>query len=186
MQLGPKKKEIDSGCSFELDDHIKYSHSFLDQLSEGILIADHNCIVRYVNPRYTAITGVAFDSVVGRPIRDVRPHALLPEVIEKNKPVEIVYRKEGAVGYIVNINPLIIDNKIVGGLSIVIDITKVRKMAMELDKSVSQLCRIKRGIGGFTLDPLLQIESKKFNSEISELLFQKSGIICAILFGFLL
>lgn len=135
--------------SAELGELIRYSSSLLDQLNEGVLIADHNGVVRYVNPRYTAITGVEFDSIVGKYIRDVRPHALLPEVIRKNKPVEGVYRREGRVDYIVNISPLFINNKIVGGLSIVMDITKVKKMARELDKSISQLRQIRSSIRGF-------------------------------------
>jgi PAS domain S-box-containing protein len=149
MQVRRKNRKISSDCFFELGELIRYSSSLLDQLNEGVLIADHNCVVRYVNPRYTTITGVEFENIVGRHIRDVRPHALLPEVVERNKPIEGVYRREGKVEYIVNISPLFINNRIVGGLSIVMDITKVKKMARELDKSISQLRRIKSSIRGF-------------------------------------
>jgi PAS domain S-box-containing protein len=149
MQAKRKKWKLSPDCSFELGELIRYSSSLLDPLNEGVLIADHNAVVRYVNPRYTAITGVEFDHIVGKPIRDVRPHALLPEVIKKNEPIEGVYRREGKVEYIVNISPLFINHRIVGGLSIVMDITKVKKMARELDKSISQLRRIKSSLRGF-------------------------------------
>jgi PAS domain-containing protein len=62
----------------ELMELISFSSYLLDQLNEGILIADHNCIVRYVNSRYTKITGVKFNEIVGRPLLEVRPNALLP------------------------------------------------------------------------------------------------------------
>jgi len=130
----------------ELMELISFSSYLLDQLNEGILIADHNCIVRYVNSRYTKITRVKFNEIVGRPLLEVRPHALLPEVIKKNQAIEGVHRKEGAVEYVVNISPLIINSKIVGGLSIVIDITTVRKMARDLDKSISKLKKIESSI----------------------------------------
>jgi PAS domain S-box-containing protein len=149
MQAKRRKGKISPDCSFELGELIRYTSSLLDPLNEGVLIADHNAVVRYVNPRYTAITGVEFDHIVGKPIRDVRPHALLPEVIKKNEPIEGVYRREGKVEYIVNISPLFINHRIVGGLSIVMDITKVKKMARELDKSISQLRRIKSSLRGF-------------------------------------
>jgi PAS domain S-box-containing protein len=149
MQAKRKKWKLSPDCSFELGELIRYTSSLLDPLNEGVLIADHNAVVRYVNPRYTAITGVEFDHIVGKPIRDVRPHALLPEVIKKNEPIEGVYRREGKVEYIVNISPLFINHRIVGGLSIVMDITKVKKMARELDKSISQLRRIKSSLRGF-------------------------------------
>jgi PAS domain S-box-containing protein len=125
---------------------IHSSSYLLDQLNDGILIADHNCIVRYVNSRYTSITGVKFNEIVDKPLVEVRPSALLPEVIKKNTPIEGVYRKEGAVEYVVNISPLIIKSKIIGGLSIVIDITTVRKMARDLDNSISKLKKIESSI----------------------------------------
>ena len=130
----------------KLRELIGFSSYLLDQLNEGILIADHNCIVCYVNPRYTKITGVAFDEIVGRPLLEVRPHALLPGVIKENRAVEGVYRKEGPIEYVVNISPLVINSQIVGGLSIVMDITTARKMARELDKSISKLRKIERSI----------------------------------------
>lgn len=130
----------------ELLELISFSSYLLDQLNEGILIADHNCIVRYVNSRYTKITGVNFNEIVGRPLLEVRPHALLPEVIKKNQAIEGVHRKEGAVEYVVNISPLIINSQIIGGLSIVIDITTVRKMARDLDKSISKLKKMESSI----------------------------------------
>jgi PAS domain S-box-containing protein len=141
-----KARKIETDGSIELRELISFSSYLLDQLNEGILIADHDCIVRYVNPRYTKITGVEFNEIVGRPLLEARPHALLPEVIKKNQPIEGVYRREGAVEYVVNISPLVIKSKIVGGLSIVMDITTVRKMARDLDKSISKLKKIESSI----------------------------------------
>lgn len=154
----------------KLRELIGFSSYLLDQLNEGILIADRNCIVRYVNPRYTRITGVEFNEIVGRPLLEVRPHALLPEVIKKNQAIEGVYRKEGAVEYVVNISPLVINSKIVGGLSIVIDITTVRKMARDLDKSISKLKKIENSIRSifparYTFEDILG-ESSKIKSAI--------------------
>jgi PAS domain S-box-containing protein len=125
-------KKTNADSPKELLKLIRFSSYLLDQLNDGVLIADHNCIVRYVNSRYTKITGVPFNEIVGRPLLEVRPNALLPEVIKKNQPIEGVHRKEGAVEYVVNISPLIINSKIIGGLSIVIDMTTVRKMARAL------------------------------------------------------
>lgn len=130
----------------ELLELIGCSSYLLDQLNEGILIADHNCIVRYVNQQYTKITGVKYNEIVGKPLLEVRPNALLPEVIKTNKALEGVLRKEGTVEYVANLNPLIISSKIIGGLSIVIDITTVRKMSKDLDKSISQLKKMERSI----------------------------------------
>jgi PAS domain S-box-containing protein len=139
------KKAVADG-SIELQELISFSSYLLDQLNEGILIADQNCIVRYVNPRYTKITGVEFSEIVGRPLLELRPNAMLPEVINENRAVEGVYRKEGPVEYVVNISPLVVNSQIVGGVSIVMDITTVRKMARDLDRSISKLKKIESSI----------------------------------------
>ena len=141
-----KTRKTETDGSIELRELISFSSYLLDQLNEGILIADHDCIVRYVNPRYTKITGVEFNDIVGRPLLEVRPNAFLPEVIKENRAVEGVYRKEGPVEYVVNISPLLINSQIVGGVSIVMDITTVRKMARDLDRSISKLRKIESSI----------------------------------------
>ena len=141
MKKDKTKKAVADG-SIELQELISFSSYLLDQLNEGILIADQDCIVRYVNPRYTKITRVEFNEIVGRPLLELRPNAMLPEVIKENRAVEGVYRKEGPVEYVVNISPLVINSKIVGGVSIVMDITTVRKMARDLDRSISKLKKI--------------------------------------------
>ena len=145
MKKDKTKKAVADG-SIELQELISFSSYLLDQLNEGILIADQDCIVRYVNPRYTKITRVEFNEIVGRPLLELRPNAMLPEVIKENRAVEGVYRKEGPVEYVVNISPLVINSKIVGGVSIVMDITTVRKMARDLDRSISKLKKIESSI----------------------------------------
>ncbi|MBE9571033.1 MAG: PAS domain-containing protein, partial [Proteobacteria bacterium] len=90
MKKDKTKKTVADG-SIELQELISFSSYLLDQLNEGILIADQNCIVRYVNPRYTKITGVEFNEIVGRPLLELRPNAMLPEVINENRAVEGVY-----------------------------------------------------------------------------------------------
>jgi len=51
-------RKTNTNSPTELLELIHFSSYLLDQLNEGILIADHDCIVRYVNSRYTKITGV--------------------------------------------------------------------------------------------------------------------------------
>lgn len=145
MKKDKTKKTVTDG-SIKLQELIDFSSYLLDQLNEGILIADHDCIVRYVNPRYTKITGVEFGEIVGRLLLELRPNAMLPEVIKENRAVEGVYRKEGPVEYVVNISPLVINSQIIGGVSIVMDITTVRRMARDLDRSISKLKKFESSI----------------------------------------
>ena len=125
---------------------VRWGLSILDSIYNGILVADESTVVRYVNPEYTRITGVTREQIVGRPLRDVRPGAILPEVIRTGKSVEGVFRREGSIEYVVDMAPIIIDDKIVGGVSVVKDITEVQRLSAELKKYVSRNDRLKTAV----------------------------------------
>ncbi|MCX7817112.1 MAG: sigma 54-interacting transcriptional regulator [Syntrophales bacterium] len=110
----------------------------LDAIYDGILIADANTIVRYVNPEYTRITGVKPEQIIGRPLREVRPGAILPDVIRTGIPRAGVFRREGEIEYVVDMAPIYRDGKIVGGVSVLKDITEVRRLSSELKKFVKR------------------------------------------------
>lgn len=107
----------------------------LDSLFDGILIADKNSTVLYVNPSYTRITGVPYEKIVGKFLRDVRPGARLPDVIRTGETLLRVPRKEGNREYVVNMSPIIVDGQIVGGISVVTEITDIYKLTEELKQS---------------------------------------------------
>ncbi|MCX7634441.1 MAG: sigma 54-interacting transcriptional regulator [Syntrophales bacterium] len=110
----------------------------LDAIYDGILIADASTIVRYVNPEYTRITGVKPEQIIGRPLREVRPGAILPEVIRTGMPRAGVFRREGEIEYVVDMAPIFRDGQIVGGVSVLKDITEVRRLSSELKKFVNK------------------------------------------------
>lgn len=107
----------------------------LDSIHEGILVVDRECVVRYVNPAYSRITGVSWESIVGRPLKEVRPRARLPEVVKSGKPLLGVLREEKGVHYVVDMFPIMRDGETVGGVSIVFDITQVRRLTEQLARS---------------------------------------------------
>lgn len=115
----------------------------LDSIDDGILVADESAIVRYVNPEYTRITGVSKEKIVGRKLTDIRPGAMLPGIIKSGKSMAGVYRREGDVEYVVDMAPIIIDNKIFGGVSVVKDITEVQRLTDELHKFTKKTHRLK-------------------------------------------
>ncbi len=82
--------------------------SILDAIYDGILVADASAVVRYVNPEYTRITGVNHEEIIGRPLAEVRPGAILPEVIRSGVPRAGVFRRVGAIEYVVDMAPIII------------------------------------------------------------------------------
>lgn len=118
--------------------------AILDSIYDGILVTDKQSIVRYVNPEYTRITGVTYHDIIGKYLTNVRPGAMLPQIVETGVPMDGVYRREGDVEYVVDMAPIKIDGQIVGGISVVKDITEVRHLTQEIGKYQKRNKRLKR------------------------------------------
>jgi len=141
---------------------VTWCFSILDSIYDGILVADESAVVRYVNPEYTRITGVERDEIVGRPLLDVRPGAILPQVIQTGRSREGVFRREGNIEYVVDMAPIIIDGRIVGGVSVLKDITEVQSLSSELKKFKNRADRLKSAVhlaygAKYTFDDILGV-----------------------------
>lgn len=106
----------------------------LNSLSEGVLIIDSNSYVTYVNDAYTKITGVSYEDIIGKKLRDVRKGARLPEVLETGKEILRVLRKEKNIEYFVNMYPIILEDQTVGGISIVTAIDDAYYLSQRLEE----------------------------------------------------
>ncbi len=109
----------------------------LGSIFEGILIADSEHIVKYVNPSYERITGIESESIIGKHLEDVRPGARLPYVIDNGEELLNVPRMENGLEYMVNMVPIKQDDKIIGGISIVNEMDNLYDLFEKLKKSES-------------------------------------------------
>ena len=119
----------------------------LDAIYDGILIADAEAVVLYVNPEYTRITGVQPEDIVGRKLESVRRGVTLPAVIRSGVRRAGVYRRDGTVEYVVDMAPIYVDGKIAGGVSVVKDITEIQTLTRELSTLRQRNNRLRRGLG---------------------------------------
>ncbi|CAK7069284.1 MAG: Arginine utilization regulatory protein RocR [Desulfovibrio sp.] len=106
----------------------------LDSIYDGILIVNAAGIVMYVNPEYLRIVQITASDILGKPLRSVRPGALLPQVVSSGKSVEGAYRREGNIEYVVDMSPIFREGRIVGGISVVKDVTEVQRLSKELER----------------------------------------------------
>ena len=106
----------------------------LDSIYDGILVVDAQSVVTYVNPEYLRIVQIKASDIIGKPLRSVRPGALLPDVVASGLAVEGAYRREGTIEYVVDMSPIINEGKVVGGISVVKDVTEVKRLAEELER----------------------------------------------------
>jgi sigma-54 dependent transcriptional regulator, acetoin dehydrogenase operon transcriptional activator AcoR len=125
------------------EDTIEWLFSILNSVNNGILIVDDALIVRYINPEYTSITGVTSDQIVGRVLREVRPGAMLPDVVRTGRPISGLIRREKDIEYVVDLAPIIFEKKIKGGIGIFKNITEFQRLSKELQRMAKQKERLK-------------------------------------------
>ena len=94
-----------------------------DAMREGITIIDTQGRLVFCNKAYLDFLrkelGEPLGDVEGKVLRDLRPGARLPEVLEAGKPILHITRQEIKDFYFVNLYPIYQDGLLVGGLSVV-------------------------------------------------------------------
>ncbi len=108
--------------------------SLFDSLHDGILIADQNEIVRYINKSFERISGAKFSEIVGCILKEARPGAKLGGVIRSGKPLLGVRRKLNGIEYITDMHPLLINGVSMGGITVARDITEIKRLQTKLSK----------------------------------------------------
>lgn len=112
----------------------EHSVMILDSIYDGILIINTAAVVVYVNPEYLRIVRLDAADIVGKPLRSVRAGAILPDVMASGRSVEGAFRREGDSEYVVDMSPIFHDDVIVGGISVVKDVTEVQRLSKELTR----------------------------------------------------
>ncbi|MDD5169404.1 MAG: sigma 54-interacting transcriptional regulator [Syntrophales bacterium] len=107
-------------------------NSLINSLHDGVLIADSEGNIKYVNTSYLRLTGVSGPDVLNRKVQDVRKGARLPEVLQTGKALLGIRRKVNDVEYIADISPIFFNDRIVGAISVIRDITEVVALSNKL------------------------------------------------------
>ncbi|WP_238917419.1 sigma 54-interacting transcriptional regulator [Clostridium sp. YIM B02555] len=152
--------------------------SIFDSLYDGVLIADKDNNVVYVNPAYTRITKVEAKDIIGRKIGDVRIGSRLPEVIRSGEKLLGIKRSVNNVEYFVNMVPVFEDGEVVAGISILNEINDIYKLMEELNNSKRIIKDLKKKIKAndkakYTFDSIIgedakTEELKKFGRKIAK------------------
>ena len=157
-----KKNILDAGTL------AKWSLDIFDSLNEGLLIADCQGIIQYVNQQYLNIIGKESKEILYQKLAEVRPGAMLPTVIKTGQGMNGVYRTDGKVEYIVDMSPIVVAGEVIGGVSIIRDITEVRKLTQELGRAKKRLSDLQGMVTGilsakYTFEELVY-QSEEFRS----------------------
>lgn len=128
---------------FPLEKQIEWWKAIVSSIHDGVLVIDHQGIVRFINPEYTQITGVTPD-IIGKRLKDYRPGAQLPETLIDRKCRVGVYRKTSDREYIVDMAPIILNEKVIGAVSVCKSLTEVHKLSQELKKKGEKLEQLQK------------------------------------------
>lgn len=113
----------------------------LDNINSMICIVDENSVVRFWNSEAVRFYNVAGDEIIGRPVTEFFPSALIPRVLKEKKAYEDVYNSPKKGCYIViSAFPLYDDqHRLIGGISIDRDITDYFETKALLEKTSDNL-----------------------------------------------
>jgi len=106
--------------------------SIVNSLHDGILITDDEGYIKYVNTSYLRLTGVTSSAVLNKKVQVVRKGARLPEVLQTGKALLGIKRKVNDVEYIADISPILVNDRVIGAISVVRDITEIVALSNKL------------------------------------------------------
>ncbi len=109
----------------------------LDNINTSICIVDENCIVKFWNAEAVRFYKISAREIVGKPVTEFFPKALIPKVIQEQKAYEDVYNNPKEGYYIVISAVPLYDwrNRLIGGISIDKDITDYINTQALLEKT---------------------------------------------------
>lgn len=111
--------------------------SILDAIQEGIIVVDNEGWVHYVNVAFTNITEVEAAGRVGKKIQEVAPGGPLSKVLKTGQAVygEKYQMCDVDKKVMCNAAPIVVDNRMIGAVVIFQDVTELRRLSSQLEKS---------------------------------------------------
>lgn len=102
-------------------------YQILEAVQDGICVFDQKGIVTYSNRAYRDITGEAIEE--GTDIHKISPKGNRIQVLEKGQRIMgAICRKENGKRIVANIVPIIVNQQIVGGISVVKNLSEVQDL----------------------------------------------------------
>lgn len=150
----------------------------LNSLYDGILIADKEGVVIYINPSYTRITKIKSEDILNKKLIEVRPGSHLTNVIKEGKKELGIHRIVGDIEYMVNMVPIYSKEKIIGGISILNEINDIYNLTEKLNNSKKIIEKLEENVkrlgnGKYYFDDIIAVDklslrTKEFAEKIAK------------------
>ncbi len=164
--------------------------NILNAVKEGILIVDKEEKIMFINDAYAEFIEHTLEEVKEKPLKEIRPGAMLPEVMKSGKMQEQMHRVENGKEYFANMYPIRENGEVVGGISTVTFLENARflaEMIGELNEKEAYLDARMKKVNGTRYDfddivygsevtmHCIEMAKKIAHSDISVLLQGESG-----------
>lgn len=128
-----------------IDERNEELEIILDSIKEAVCIVDANGVTKYWNKGSEKLYGIKREEIIGRPITEFFPSALIQRILDEKRAYEDIYNMPREDNYnISSASPIYYNGKIVGGTSVDRDITEFMKTTEQLNKTKSNLQALKQ------------------------------------------
>lgn len=121
----------------------------LDHIYEGVVIADSEYRVVYVNEANQRITGFDNKHILGKYVKDVVPMSSLMDVIKSGKEKLMNKTWIGSKYVISNIVPIFDGTELIGSISVFMDITEIDALNNKLKQAEEQINHLSKQLHRF-------------------------------------
>lgn len=144
----------------------------LEFVETGIICIDETAEITIYNKRIAEMTGISTEEAVGKKIGEVIPTTKLQRLLKTGQAFQNVKMPIGQKGndMIVNLAPLIVNDKIKGSVVVFHDVTEVEQLTEELDRAKATIRALEStytfdDIYGTSTDIMLAIEQAKLAAQ---------------------
>jgi PAS domain S-box-containing protein len=119
----------------------KLLEALLESIPEGVEIADDKGNILYVNENLERITGFKKEARIGKNVFDVNPKSLLARALREKKEIRdsLTTAPEMTNEVVASASPICADNKIIGAIVLLKDITEVINLGKKLNQTTNYL-----------------------------------------------
>lgn len=153
----------------------------LKRVHEGIVIADRNGRVIYVNEANERITGLNNKKVLGQKVIDVVPTSSLIDVLKSGKERLGVKTKVNNKYVYSNIVPIYENGILIGSISIFLDLTEIQDLNQKLKDAQQQINILSKQLSGFIGDKDFIVGKNPKMQKVLHISQKAAGVISNVL-----
>lgn len=113
--------------------------AIINSTQDAISVVDEHGLGILINPKYTKLTGLSAEDVIGKPatVDIAEGESVHYQVVNTKEPVYGARMKVGPAKkeVIVNVAPLVVDGNLKGSVGVIHDVSEIKKLTQELDQA---------------------------------------------------